>query len=144
MYQANPATTNTAAADNPAVVDALEARTDGNPLFVSELVRLMLSGPIATYGCARLPEQIPEGVQEAIALRAAELSTRCRVVLDNAAILGRDIPLDVLQELVTVDAPELLESLDEAVIAGMLARAPGATSSFYIAQVLLEIIESIQ
>jgi tetratricopeptide (TPR) repeat protein len=119
------------------VIDALEARTDGNPLFVSELVRLMLRDASATRAAVRFPEEIPEGVQEAIARRAAELSQSCRATLEMAAVLGRDFPLDVLQELARTDATDLLEALDEGVTAGMLLRTPGATGDFRFSHVLV-------
>ena len=62
---------------DPAVVDAIEDRTDGNPLFVSELVRLILADQSTNSVPVRLPDEIPEGVQEAIARRVAQ---RCRNV----------------------------------------------------------------
>jgi tetratricopeptide (TPR) repeat protein len=120
-----------------AVVEALEARTDGNPLFVSELVRLMLTDRVATRTPVRLPDEIPEGVHELIARRVAALSDRCRATLDIAAILGRDVPFDLLQELGDTDAETLLDTLDEAVAAGMLLRAPGATNDFRFSHVLV-------
>jgi tetratricopeptide (TPR) repeat protein len=119
------------------VIDAVEARTDGNPLFVSEVIRLMLADSSATSVSGGLHAEIPEGVLEAIARRVANLSERCRAVLDAAAVLGREVPLDVLQMLVDVDADELLDVLDEAIGAGILVRAVGAAADFRFSHVLV-------
>jgi predicted ATPase len=76
-------------------------------------------------------------VQEAIARRVATLSQECRATLDVAAILGRDVPVDVLQELRGIDADSLLDALDEAVASGMLVRAAGAATDFRFSHVLV-------
>jgi tetratricopeptide (TPR) repeat protein len=120
-----------------AVVDALDARTDGNPLFVSELVRLIVADAAAARAPVRLPDEIPEGVQEAIARRVEVLSTRCRGVLDVAAVLGRDVPLDVLQALGTLDAVALLEAIDEAIGCGLLEKVGSATGDVRFSHVLV-------
>ena len=111
---------------DPAVVDAIEARTDGNPLFVSELVRLILADQSTTRAPVRLPDEIPEGVQEAIARRVAALvgtlpcDARCRGdprprrSSRRGARAGSE-----------TDAETLLDTLDEAVAAGMLVRDAG-------------------
>ena len=93
----------TGAEAESAVVDALEERTEGNPLFVSEIVSIMLGDARSERAPVRLPDEIPDGVQEAITRRVATLSAECRATLDTAAILGRDVPLDVLTAL-TEDA----------------------------------------
>ena len=67
-----------------AVVEALEARTDGNPLFVSEIIRMMIPDPSSLRAPVRLPDEIPEGVQEAITRRVGALSSPCRATLDAA------------------------------------------------------------
>ncbi len=56
--------------------------------------------------------------------------------MDTAAILGRDVPLDVLTAL-TEDADVLLDALDEAVTAGILTRVPGATGDLRFSHVLV-------
>ena len=109
---------------DPAVVETLEARTDGNPLFVSEIIRLMLGDVSSVASSVRLPDEIPVGVREAIARRVARLSKSCRAMLESAAVLGREVPLDMLRALTEVDDDDLLDSIDEAADAGVFVRLP--------------------
>ena len=120
-----------------AIVDALEARTDGNPLFVGEIVRIMVGDARSLRARVRLPDEIPAGVQEAITWRVATLSTVCRSTLDTAAILGRDVPLDILIALTEDDADVVLDALDEAVTAGILTRGSAATGDLRFSHVLV-------
>ncbi len=118
------------------VVDALDARTEGNPLFVSEIIRLMLAEGLTT-GAMEMPDEIPEGVHETIARRVARLSSPCRDALHTAAVLGRDVPQDVLQLLSDLDPRSLLDALDEAAGAGILVPAAIPTGDFRFSHVLV-------
>ncbi len=96
-----------------ATIDTLYQRTEGNPLFVGEVV-----GSVGPEEIAR--EQtwitnIPEAVREAIMRRLSRLSEECNQLLRTASVVGRDFDLASLRVL----SPELAEdgflaSLDEA------------------------------
>jgi predicted ATPase/DNA-binding CsgD family transcriptional regulator len=108
---------------------ALHQQTDGNPFFVTEVVRLLASqgrldhpgtgGPVVAGG-------LPEGVKAVVAERLDRLSDGCRRVLEVAAVLGRDFQLRVLQPATGLDADRLLELLEEAEAARVVGPIAGA------------------
>jgi DNA-binding SARP family transcriptional activator/tetratricopeptide (TPR) repeat protein len=109
------------------LVDAIHTETEGNPLFVGEVVRLLA----AEGRLSEPPEpgwrlQIPPGLHEVIARRLRGLSKECRRVLTLASVLGREFSLEALEQLSDATEDELLEVLDEAFAARVLADVPGA------------------
>jgi predicted ATPase/DNA-binding SARP family transcriptional activator/class 3 adenylate cyclase len=108
------------------LLSTLHTETEGNPLFVGEVVRLLASEGRLTES----PEvgwrlEIPPGVHEAIAQRLRRLSKDCRRLLTLASVLGREFSLEALQRASALPEDELLEVLDEAFAARVLAEAPG-------------------
>jgi predicted ATPase/DNA-binding SARP family transcriptional activator/class 3 adenylate cyclase len=116
----------TTVAPSEHLVNALYTETEGNPLFVGEVVRLLASEGRLTETPEvgwRLP--IPPGVHEAIARRLRRLSKDCRRLLTLASVLGREFGLEALEKASGLSEEELLELLDEAFAARVLAEAPG-------------------
>ncbi len=120
-----------------ALVDAIRRETEGNPLFVGEVVRLLAAeGSLATVDVDSLwTLGIPQGVREVIGRRLSRLCDECMRVLTLAAVLGREFRLDALEQL--VEEPALLDALDEAVEARVLAPLPGARGSLRFAHTLI-------
>ncbi|MDP9819008.1 BTAD domain-containing putative transcriptional regulator [Spirilliplanes yamanashiensis] len=106
---------------DPAVLAALAERTGGNPLFVRELARLITAeGPRAAHTV------VPAGVRETLRRRVARLPGPATTALRQAAVLGRDVDVDVLAEVAGRDPDDLLDALEVAVLAGLLDEpAPG-------------------
>jgi DNA-binding SARP family transcriptional activator len=102
----------------PALADAIHQRTEGNALFVVELVRLL--------GSDGAVEHIPPGVRAVIEQRVGRLSEATRGVLDAASILGREFDLGVLARLCDLAPEVLLERLDPAVAQRIVDEVPGA------------------
>ena len=103
---------------DPEVAEAVHERTEGNPLFVGELARLLaLDGATGTG--------VPRGIREAIDRRLARLDEPSRRLLGLAAVLGREFRLDVLAALGDVPDDALLAWLDGVVAAGVVAESPG-------------------
>jgi tetratricopeptide (TPR) repeat protein len=73
----------TGAAPSPDQVRALHQRTEGNPLFLHELLRTPSSGP-------------SDGIREVVRQRLALLGAEVRRAIDAAAVLGRDFAVDPL------------------------------------------------
>jgi len=108
----------------------IEARTRGNPLFVEEIVRSLvergaLRGKRGAYAPAAQVEEIalPETVQAVLASRIDQLSPRDKDVLQAAAVVGRDVPTELLRAVVDLPAPELAASLESLATAELLAPA---------------------
>ena len=105
----------------------IEARARGNPLFVEEMIRSLvergvLRGERGAYGLARPTEPItlPDTVQAVLASRIDRLADRDKDVLQAAAVVGRDVSLELLRAVVDLSAPELAASLDRLSTAELL------------------------
>jgi DNA-binding SARP family transcriptional activator/tetratricopeptide (TPR) repeat protein len=91
-------------------------RTDGNPFFVMELVRLLRTEERLDAAGARGIE-IPHGVQDVLRARLAFLSPAVNKLLRVAAVIGRDFDLEVLCTVADVESGAALDLLDPAVLA---------------------------
>jgi DNA-binding SARP family transcriptional activator len=118
------------------LIAAIYEETEGNPLFVGEIVRLL-----ATEG--RLEDEharrfaIPQSVRDVIARRLRHLSEECNRVLMLASVLGREFDLDALARMGGVSEDALLGSLDEAMTARVVADVPGSRTRLRFAHVLI-------
>jgi DNA-binding SARP family transcriptional activator len=102
----------------------IHTETEGNPLFVAELVRLLDAEGRITQADTHL--RIPQGVRAVIAQRVGRLSEPCRDVLIRASVIGREFGLDALAELSRMPHDELLDVLDEAMEQRVLGDVPGS------------------
>lgn len=100
--------------------------TEGNPLFVDEIVRLWAGGG-ALKGTATAP--LPDGVRQAIRRRFAPLPDPTREVLEIASVLGREFSVPALQPLTALNRDQLAERLTSAVDQHVLV--PGAQLGRY-------------
>jgi hypothetical protein len=118
----------TAGTDAPAsLVNAINAQTEGNPLFLGEVVRLLKQeGRFTATGEAMSPRLgIPQGVREAISLRLGHLSEPCNEILILASILGREFRLDALERVSELSSNNILGLLDQAFVAGLISEVSG-------------------
>jgi DNA-binding SARP family transcriptional activator len=106
------------------LVEAIHGETDGNPLFVVEVVRLLDAEQRIADGHADVP--IPPGVRAVIGQRLRQLSAWCRELLVDASVLGREFELDALAGLAGVPGDELLDPLDEAMTERIVGDVPGS------------------
>jgi DNA-binding CsgD family transcriptional regulator len=119
---------------------AVHQQTDGNPFFVTEVVRLLASqGRLAAAGAgsAVVAAGLPEGVKAVVAQRLGRLSDDCRRVLEVAAVLGRDFGLRVLQPASGLDPGRLLGLLEQAEAARVVAAVPGGLGRWRFAHALV-------
>jgi DNA-binding SARP family transcriptional activator/tetratricopeptide (TPR) repeat protein len=107
------------------VVAEIHARTEGNPLFVGEMVRLLeAEGRLDQIEAAALG--VPEGVTEVISRRLQRLAQPARRVLSLASVLGREFDVDTLEALADPADGDVLAVVDEAVAARLVGSSPGA------------------
>jgi tetratricopeptide (TPR) repeat protein len=86
----------------PHVVDWLQRQTEGNPFFLVETVRALAEemGQLADIGGATLPARIAaRGVQEIVLHRLARVPQSARPLLRMAAVLGRQLDLNLLRSI---------------------------------------------
>jgi DNA-binding CsgD family transcriptional regulator len=116
---------------------SLHQQTDGNPLFLREIVRFLEQQGVLSAEFevpeAALPRMIrvPEGLKEVIGRRLNFLSPACNDVLALASVIGRDFSLDVLlRAAIPLDADRLFEALDEALTAHIIDDLSGGRYQF--------------
>jgi transcriptional regulator with XRE-family HTH domain/tetratricopeptide (TPR) repeat protein len=109
------------------LVQAIQRETDGNPLFVSELVRLLAAeGKLADNQDPRsIHLTIPAGIRDAIGRRLQRLSAEGIWILKLASVFGRDFRLDALERLGGRSTEQLLSVLEEAEAARVVVGIPG-------------------
>jgi hypothetical protein len=109
--------------------ETLFDQTEGNPLFLREIVRFLEQrGALsAEHEHAAVGIRIPEGIREVIGRRLNLLSPECNGVLALASVIGRDFGAELLlREATPLDREMLIEALDEAISAHVIEEtAPG-------------------
>ena len=115
----------------------IHRRTEGNPLFVTEIIRMLPS--------ERLEEgrdfltSIPEGVRDAIGRRLNQLSEGCNQVLATASIAGREFGFKLLNALRDdLTEASLLELVDEALAAHVIEELPEGRERYQFSHALIQ------
>ncbi len=116
---------------------ALYRGTEGNPLFLSETVRLLSLEGGGVEPTGKLPVPIPPSLRDVILRRLGHLPDECRRVLSFASVLGREFALDALARIVGVTEEELLDTLEEAVRARVVSDVPEVPGHLRFAHVLI-------
>jgi DNA-binding SARP family transcriptional activator len=122
---------------SPGLLAALDEETEGNPLFVGEIVRLLSAEGIRPKSTAQLRLALPRSVRDVIARRLTHLSEECNRVLVLASVIGREFALSPLARLAGVSEDELLDVLDEAMAARVVSDMPGTPDRLRFAHVLI-------
>lgn len=119
---------------SPDVIEQVWRRSDGNPFFIRELVRL-----VQAQGGGHLPGHLPAGVIETVRRRMARLPSDSARLLDWAAVAGRDIDVHLL---ITAGAEAsestALDLLMPARRAGIVTDAPPRFSHDLFRQAILD------
>ena len=131
------------------LVNAVYTQTEGNPLFVTEVVRLLVqegqlgqnAGTMSSAG--RQTEswtvRIPEGVREVIGRRLNRMSERCNDTLTIASIVGREFEFSQLKALVEdLSEDMLLDVLEEALAARVIEEMPDSIGRYQFTHALLQ------
>src|SRR5205085_8745689 len=114
------------------LVQAVHRQTEGNPLFVQEVIRYLAEdGQLAQAsagggggGQTPITMTIPEGLREVIGKRLSRLSQEANRLLAVAAVIGRDFELGILQAVAGAPEETVLAGLEEAVRVGVLEQRP--------------------
>jgi class 3 adenylate cyclase/tetratricopeptide (TPR) repeat protein len=93
-------------------------RTEGNPFFIEETVRHLvdtgvLTGRTGAYRLTGLPAvgKLPATVQAVLAARIDRLSAADKELLQAASVIGRDVPVALLQAITDLSDAELHQRL---------------------------------
>jgi len=113
---------------------AVHRETEGNPFFVEEVLKALIEkGSVRRESgrwrrCDMAQLLIPQSVKEAIGNRLDRVSQNCNEVLRVSAILGKVFTFDELSAATEQNEDLLLDALDEAANAQLIAA--GADDSF--------------
>jgi DNA-binding CsgD family transcriptional regulator/tetratricopeptide (TPR) repeat protein len=130
------------------VVTSVWERSEGNPFFMTQLVRVLLQDELLPktlpkddgLELVRRPWEtlLPHGVSAAIGRRLAYLSDECRWLLTTAAAIGREFDTALLGRLSDRSREQVLLSLDEAESARIIEEVKGSAGRYQFAHVLIQ------
>jgi class 3 adenylate cyclase/tetratricopeptide (TPR) repeat protein len=118
------------------LVTAVHNQTEGNPYFVSELVRLLVAEH-RLEASGLLAGGIPEGIRHVIGRRLNRLSEDVNTSLAVASVQGREFDLDVVARAAGLPSEAVLDSLEEAMDARLVVAAGGKPGRFRFAHALV-------
>ncbi|HEY7363898.1 MAG TPA: adenylate/guanylate cyclase domain-containing protein, partial [Methylomirabilota bacterium] len=105
-------------------------RTEGNPLFLEESVRTLIESKVLVGepGAYRLDRalaniQIPTSVKAVIESRVDRLAPEDKRLLQWAAVIGREVPLVLLEAVAELPSSDLRRALERLQVAGFLYEA---------------------
>jgi class 3 adenylate cyclase len=117
---------------------AIHRGTEGNPLFVGELVRLLEGeGRLDRLDGEAFSTAIPEGIRAVIGKRLARLSSGCIELLQSASVVGREFGVEVLERLDRAARRDVVRALDEATSARILTEVPGSPGTLRFSHALI-------
>ena len=116
----------------PPLAGLVHRQTEGNPLFVQELLRYLIEERLLETRDGRLervdPDNlavgIPEGLRDVIGRRLSGLSDLTNEVLAVAAVLGIEFQLQALLHVAQQSEDEVIAALDEAARAAVVDERP--------------------
>jgi class 3 adenylate cyclase/tetratricopeptide (TPR) repeat protein len=110
----------TAQLDMPLDVEAVLAKTEGNPLFVEETVRMLAERPRAGG------ERIPATLQALIAARIDRLPAAPRLALQRASVMGRIFMSGALAHI-SPEIDDVDHCIEELLLRDLIVRETRAT-----------------
>jgi class 3 adenylate cyclase len=126
------------------VARAVHAETAGNPFFLGEVLSMLQESEALVRREGRWVSEraiedlgIPEGVREVVGRRLLRLSEGANQMLRLAAVVGPEFDLDVLRAADGFTGDSLLDALEEAVGARLVAEVPARAGRFRFAHALV-------
>ena len=124
------------------MVQAIYGHTEGNPFFMTQIIRLLgekrqAAGGLEEVGFAGLG--VPQSVLEVVGQRLNRLSTDCESILTTAAVIGRQFDFRVLGSLSEETSEnQLLKLIDEGLDAHLIQEVPGQGDAYQFSHALVQ------
>lgn len=132
--------------DGIELAHAVRRETDGNPFFTAEVLR-----HLAETGAIRQQDDghwvaavdmssigLPESVREVVGQRVRRLGDEVQQILTAASVIGRDFDLGLLARLVERDEEGVLDALEAAAAALVVAEVDGHSERFTFTHALFQ------
>jgi DNA-binding SARP family transcriptional activator len=111
------------------VARSIHARTAGNPFFVRELSRFLADGGALAADTA-VQAGVPATVRDVVQDRLTRLDEGVEDLLQTAALIGRDVSIELLAASSGVDVQTCLHRLEPLAALGFLEATPGNPYSY--------------
>ena len=117
-------------------INTIYRETEGNPLFVHELLNSLIQegilDPTSYLSIEPARIRVPPTIKEVLLRRIAKLSPDARKVLNYAAVIGIRFDFETLQNLTGMDEEKLLDALDELLGAGIIEEDDTTDEEVYV------------
>ncbi|MDQ1467937.1 MAG: hypothetical protein QOH10_2352, partial [Actinomycetota bacterium] len=128
------------------LVRALHAATNGNPLFLGEVLRYFVEsgalvrreGEWREIGTGALV--VPEGLKEVVGRRLDRLPQLANDALQVGAIIGASFDLGIVEEVLEADAEALIEALELAARSGIVDELSSGGDRFQFRHAVLRTV----
>ena len=126
------------------LAQTLEVNTNGNPFFITELVRGLAEtgalvsedGRVSLTDGIDVTAHLPVSISETLEWRLRRLPDNVRRCLGVAAVIGEQFELDVVSRIAGTESS--LEAMEVGVEGGVLIEVPGHAASFRFAHALMQ------
>jgi class 3 adenylate cyclase/tetratricopeptide (TPR) repeat protein len=108
----------------PSLPQEVLERTEGNPLFVEETIRMLVESGLGNGA----PDRIPDTLQALIAARIDHLPAAGKTLLQRASVIGRVFWRGALEEL-SPDVDSIDALLDDLLVRELILREPRSSIS---------------
>jgi class 3 adenylate cyclase/ABC-type lipoprotein export system ATPase subunit len=107
-------------------VARIVTRTDGIPLFIEELTKSLVEG-----GLDLAAADIPDTLRASLLARIDRLSAQAKEIVQVGSVIGREIPLDLLEAVFQQQGNYFSESINQLVQTELLYRSGTASKLHY-------------
>lgn len=114
------------------LIGEIEMRTEGNPFFIAEVMRLIEESGDGSWSFA-----VPQGVRETLGYRLNQLGEDANRVLAIAAVIGREFPLNLLEAAADGVAGDALSAVIDAEDSGLVGESGERTGTYSFAHALI-------
>ena len=123
------------------LASALATQTNGNPFFMSEVLRLARDthAPFdrAPAASVLVGLGLPEGVRELVARRVSRLPDDVQRTLSLASVVGPEFGVNVLTRAADLPGDAVLQALDSARSAGLIHELPDRAAHYTFSHALI-------
>ncbi len=125
---------------------AISRETDGNPFFVTEVLRHLLeTGAITRDAMGRWVAvdtlegtALPDSMRQVVDARIVHLGRDAERVLSMAAVIGVEFDLELLAKATGTPEDDLLDVLDACAAAALVRELPGPLGNYSFAHALIQ------
>jgi DNA-binding SARP family transcriptional activator len=128
-----------------ALARRLHGDTDGNPFYLTEMLRHLLETDVIVGGldgrCTAgdvTAAGLPDSIREVLRARLARLGPEATRALSAAAVIGEEFDIDLLARTTGLDEDGLLDTLDAAGRAALVVEASDRPNRFRFAHALVQ------